>query len=74
MDLFQECNAKLCRKKKWYNYEELVQQIINAYRDLGCHMSQSSHLDYFPESCSDITDKHGKRFHKDISNDHGKEL
>ena len=51
--------------------------MINAYRDLGCHMSLKvhfldSHLDYFLENCSGVTNEHDERFHKDIPNDHGK--
>ncbi|KAJ8867665.1 hypothetical protein PR048_031468 [Dryococelus australis] len=45
--------------------------MIVAYRNLECNMSLKvhflhSHLDSFPGNCSDVSDEHGERFHKDI--------
>lgn len=68
---FKNVTQNFLGRKRANNFEQLVQQMVNAYRDLGCHMSLKvhfldSHLHYFPESCSDVSDEHGERFHKDI--------
>jgi hypothetical protein len=44
-----------------------------AYKAMGCSMSLKvhfldSHLDFFPENLGAISNEHGERFHKDISN------
>jgi hypothetical protein len=43
------------------------------YKAMGCNMSLKvhfldSHLDFFPENLGAISDEHGERFCKDISN------
>ena len=68
---FKNVTQNFLGRKRATNYEGLVQEMINAYRDLGCNMSLKvhfldSHLNYFPESCSDVSDEHGERFHQDI--------
>jgi hypothetical protein len=54
------------------NYEEVVNSLLQSYQKLGCNMSLKihflhSHLDFFPENCGAVSDKHGERFHQDIS-------
>ncbi|GBP20941.1 hypothetical protein EVAR_9510_1 [Eumeta japonica] len=55
------------------NYEELVNNLLVAYKDMGCNMSLKihflhSHLDFFPQNLGAVSDEHGERFHQDISN------
>jgi hypothetical protein len=57
--------------KKAHNYEDLVNRMLLAYRDLGCNMSiklhfLNSHLDRFPENLGDVSDEQGERFHQDL--------
>jgi len=33
----------------------------------GCSHFLSSHLDFFPENCGSVSDKHGESFHQDIA-------
>ena len=54
------------------NYEELVENLIKAYKIMGCNMSLKihfldSHLAFFPANCGAVSDEHGERFHQDIS-------
>jgi len=46
------------------NYMELVNNLLQSYRKLGCNMSLKihflhSHLDFFPEKCGAVSDEHG---------------
>ena len=54
------------------NFEELVENLMDSYKQLGSNMSLkmhflNSHLDFFPPNCGDVSDEHGERFHQDIS-------
>jgi hypothetical protein len=54
------------------NYREIVGELLNSYKDMGCNMSLKihfldSHLDFFPENLRTVSDEHGERFHQDIS-------
>ena len=54
------------------NYEELMENLIKAYKNMGYNMSLKihfldSHLDFFPVNCGAVSDEHGERFHQDIS-------
>jgi hypothetical protein len=54
-------------------YHEIVSDLFTAYKAMGCNMSLKlhfldSHLDFFPDNLGAVSDKHGKRFHPDISN------
>ena len=58
--------------KRAQNYEELVNNLVQNYRKLGCSMSLKIdffhlNLDSFPENCCAVGDEHGERFHQDIS-------
>ena len=53
------------------NYEELVENMLEAFQRLGCRMSLKmhflhSHIDYFPENCGKFSEEQGERFHQDI--------
>ena len=54
------------------NYTDLVEHMINSYKNMGCNMSLKihfldSHLDLFPSNCGDVSDEHGERFHQNIA-------
>jgi hypothetical protein len=54
------------------NYEELVNNLLQSYQNLGCNVSEKihflhSHLDFFPENCSAVSDEHEERFDQHIS-------
>jgi len=60
------------RNRRAQNYEELVNNLLQSYQELGCNMSLKihflqSHLDFFPGNCGAVNDEHGERFHQDIS-------
>ena len=53
------------------NYAELVNNILTAFRNLGCNMSVKmhylfSHMDLFPENLGSLSDEQGERFHQDL--------
>jgi hypothetical protein len=53
------------------NYVELVQDMKEAYRKMGCRMSLKmhflhSHLSFFPDNLGAVSDEHGERFHQEI--------
>ena len=53
------------------DFEESVQNIIDAYQRLGANISIKVHFlhnyfDRFPANCSDVSDEQGERFHQDI--------
>jgi sulfatase maturation enzyme AslB (radical SAM superfamily) len=58
--------------RKAQNYEALVNNLLQSYQKLGCNMAvikhfPHSHLEFFSENCGAVSDKHGERFHQDIS-------
>ncbi|KAJ8880203.1 hypothetical protein PR048_016669 [Dryococelus australis] len=69
---FTNVTKNFLGKQRAANYRELANEIIIAYRNLGCNMSLKVHflhlhLDSFPGNCSDVSDEQGERFHKDIT-------
>jgi len=53
------------------NCEDVVQDLLNSYKAMGCNMSLKihfleSHLDFFPENLGEVSDEPGERFHQDI--------
>lgn len=59
-------------KKQTTNYYELISELLENYKLLGCNMSLKihfldSHLDFFPRNPGDVSDEHGERFHQDIA-------
>ena len=53
------------------NYAELVNNMLTAFKNLGCNMSVKmhylfSHMDRFPENLGSMSDKQGERFHQDL--------
>ncbi|GBM82424.1 hypothetical protein AVEN_125858-1 [Araneus ventricosus] len=58
-------------KRKAENYVELVNEILNSFKSLGCNMSIKvrylhNHLDRFPENLRDTSEEQGERFHQNI--------
>lgn len=59
--------------EKTPNYTEIVSDMMQNYKELGCLMSLKmhylfSHLDYFPQNLGDFSEEQGERFHQDIKN------
>ena len=53
------------------NFEEIIQNMLDAYQHLGANMSIKvhflhNHLDQFPAYCGDDSDEQGERFHQDF--------
>ena len=53
------------------NYAELVNNMLTAFRNLGCNMNVKmrylfSHMDRFPGNLGSMSDKQGERFHQDL--------
>jgi hypothetical protein len=52
---------------KEVNYQDVVQDLVTLYKDMGCIMILKIHfLDFFPENLGEVSDEHGERFHQDI--------
>ena len=56
---------------KTSNYEKLINNMIYAFKNLGCNMSIKmhylfSHIDRLPENLGAMSDEQGERFHQDI--------
>lgn len=50
------------------NYNEIVEELFNAYHTMGCNNSLKIHflhakLDIFPPKLGSVIDKQGERFH-----------
>jgi len=53
------------------NYQDVVHDLFTSYKTMGCNMSLKihfleSHLDFFPENLSKVSDEHSEGFHQDI--------
>jgi len=53
------------------DYEHVVEELLQSFKAVGARMSikmhfLSSHLDYFPDNCGDLSEEQGERFHQDI--------
>lgn len=69
---FKTVRENFLGNKKSENYQELVEQMLENFKNLGCLMSYKmhflhSHLDYFPLNLGDVSEEQGERFHQDIS-------
>ncbi|KAL0832885.1 hypothetical protein ABMA28_001034 [Loxostege sticticalis] len=58
--------------KRSPQYESLINQMLDASKELGCNMSLKmhflhSHLNFFKENLGAVSDEHGERFHQDIA-------
>lgn len=65
------CNGFLGnRRDERYTY--LVEELLDAYHDMGCKMSLKlhflkNHLSFFHKNLGHVSDEHGERFHQDIA-------
>jgi hypothetical protein len=69
---FQKVVKKFLGNKKAENFEDMISELIENYRALGCNMSLKmhfldSHLDFFPQNLGNVSDEHGEHFHQGIS-------
>jgi hypothetical protein len=69
---FENCSNGFLRNFKAANFRELVQDLVDSYKQLECNMSLKihflfSHLDFFPLNCGGVSDEYGERFHQNIS-------
>lgn len=53
------------------NAELLVNDLLKAYKNMGCRMSLKihflhSHFSFFPSNLGDVSDEQGERFHQDV--------
>ena len=56
---------------KALNYQDVVQDPLTSCKAMGCNMNLKihfleSHLDFFPENLSEVSDEHDERFNQDI--------
>jgi len=58
-------------KKYAAKYTEIVEELLSSCCALGCNMLKhhflQSCLEYFPGNMVAVSDNHGERFHRDIS-------
>jgi hypothetical protein len=71
-EAFKNVVQNFLGNKKADNYVELVADMLEAYRKMGCRMSLKmhflhSHLSFFPPNLGAVSDEHGERFHQEIS-------
>ena len=57
--------------EKEENYRELISNLSDAYKEMGCRMSPKlymlqSHLDFFKSNMDAYSEEHGERTHQDI--------
>lgn len=68
---FVEVMHNFLGNRKADNYELLVSNMLQAFRDLQCNMSIKlhflfSHLNQFPANLGAVSDEQGERFHQDL--------
>ena len=54
------------------DYQACIEKLLKFYEDTGCRMSLKihflhSHPNFFPPNLGAVSDKHGERFHKDLT-------
>jgi hypothetical protein len=68
---FRDAATKFLGNRKDSYYTNIVNKMLEAFKDLGCNMSLKfhflhSHLDYFAENLGFLSEGQGERFHKDV--------
>ena len=58
--------------RKAENYRDMVADLVQCYKAVGCNMSLKvhlldSHLDFFPENLGAVRDEQGERCHQESS-------
>jgi hypothetical protein len=56
---------------RYPDYEHVIKELLQSFKAVNARMSikmhfLSSHLDYFPDNCGDLSEEQGERFHQDI--------
>ena len=56
---------------KVVNYQDVVQDLLTSYKTMGFNMNLKihfleSHLNFFSEKLSEVSDEHDERFNQDI--------
>ena len=69
---FKAVTDNFLGNKRVDNYQEIVHQLLESFRELSCRMSLKIHflhqnLDFFLDKMGAVLDEHGKRFHQEIS-------
>ena len=64
------CANFFCNKKS-PSFKTGVENLLEAYKEMGCRMSLKihflhSHLDFFPANLGAVSDEQDERFHQDI--------
>jgi hypothetical protein len=68
---FREVISKFLGNNKDPDYKNIVQKMLNNFKNMGCLMNLkmhflNSHIDYFPENLGHFSEEQGERFHQDI--------
>jgi hypothetical protein len=68
---FKEVVKKFLGNVKDPQYKEIVRNMLDKFKHLGCKMSLklhflASHLDYFPPNLGAVSEEQGERFHQDM--------
>jgi hypothetical protein len=68
---FKEVIDKFLGNDKDTDYEQVVNNVLEKYKVLGCKMSLKlhflfSHLDQFPENLGAVSEEKGEQFYQDI--------
>jgi len=71
-DAFHLVSTKFLGNIRVDNYTELIEDMLSLYHKLGCNMSLKihmlhSHMDFFLDNCSMVSDKHSEHFHQEIA-------
>lgn len=68
---FKSVCSNFIDDKKSENLQDLVDELIQCYKTLGCNKSHAafldSHLKFFPVNLGALSDEHGKSFHQHIA-------
>ena len=68
---FKKVCLEFLGNKKSENYREIVAEMIDNFKKMGCLMSYKvhflhSHINEFPDNLGDFSEEQGERFHQDI--------
>jgi len=71
-EAFENAHRNFLGNEKVENYGQILQDLISSYSAMGCRMSLNlhfmhSHFDFFLENMGVVSNKHGERFHQNIS-------
>ena len=69
---FKNVTTNFLWNHKAENYHDMVADLVKSYKAMGCNVSGQvqffeSHLNFFSEDLRAVSEKHGQRFHQDIS-------